>query len=346
MTISEVANRAKVSVSTVYRVLNNDMRISVDTSQAVKKAMSEVGYSARFGQARQTAAQAKKQKGTRVNCVAMVDFGYNAAASYSLYRIQNGVSKALAEHGLSLIVEHVANPDVVPTCLSNGRVLGVLLRDSEPSSKVWRHLANYPYVWLTSHRIGTNNFVVGGHEAVGELAAQYLIDRDHQNLAVIDPWVTHPASKIRLERFQFTAYQAGVSTDVIVPEPGEPQIMTVSDLADSQKVERCLEPLLDRFLALSPRATGLFVTNDIFTAIIYRIMAKRGMKPGHEATIISSNNDLALLSGLYPRPASIDLGEEAMGQRATEQLLLLANNATEPSRGVRMIIEPVVVEGD
>ncbi|MBN2377451.1 MAG: LacI family DNA-binding transcriptional regulator [Sedimentisphaerales bacterium] len=345
MTISEVANRAKVSVSTVYRVLNNDMRISANTSQAVKKAMAEVGFSTRLGRVRKTATQTKKQKGTHVNCVAMVDFGYNAAASYSLYRIQNGVSKALVEHGLSLIVEHVANPDVVPTCLSNGRVLGVLLRDSEPSPKVWRHLANYPYVWLTSHRTGKNNFVVGGHEAVGELAARYLIDRGHHILAVIDPWVTHPASKIRLERFQFTAYQAGVSTDVIVPGPGDPQIMTASDLADLQKVEQCLEPLLDRLLALSPRATGLFMTNDIFTAIIYRIMTKRGLKPGQEASIISSNNDLAVLAGLYPRPASIDLGEEAMGQRATEQLLLLAN-APEPSRGVRMIIEPVVVEGD
>ncbi len=179
----------------------------------------------------------------------------------------------------------------------------------------------------------------------GRMAAKYLLDRGLGKLAFLTPWPVSPSQHARGEGFGFTAYQNETKVEMIVPSPGEPQIVTESDFNDINHVEKCVALLVDRFLALSPRPTGLFVPLDFFTAIVYRQLDKRGIRPGRDLTIISANGELCFLAGLNPRPATIDIGGETIGRRAVEQLLSRIRNPKE-ARGLRMIVEPVIIEGD
>ena len=91
-----------------------------------------------------------------------------------------------------------------------------------------------------------------------------------------------------------------------------------------------LSDLIDAFAAMSPRPDGLFIDRDSTTARVYPLLAKRGIQPGRDVTIVSCDNDEVALSPLTPRPATIDLGSEEIGFRVVRRLLLRIENRDEP----------------
>ena len=132
---------------------------------------------------------------------------------------------------------------------------------------------------------------------------------------------------------------------MIQSEPDQPQCRNMSDLLDFDKVEEYMTPLVDKMLAMKPFPTGLFVPLDIFAAILYHLLNKRGVRPGYDVEVVSANNERPYLAGLYPRPTSIDIGGSHIGQSAVDQLMLRIQNP-EDARGMRMIVEPIVIEGE
>ena len=69
------------------------------------------------------------------------------------------------------------------------------------------------------------------------------------------------------------------------------------------------------------RPDGLFVCNDATTGAVYPVLQAAGIRPGREIQIISCDAEEARLSGLYPRPMSIDIGAEEIGYRSVLRLL-------------------------
>ena len=58
--------------------------------------------------------------------------------------------------------------------------------------------------------------------------------------------------------------------------------------------------------------------------------------------VISCNNETMLLAGLYPRPATIDIKAEYVGQRAVEQLCWRNEHPDDPS-AIEIKIKPELV---
>jgi DNA-binding LacI/PurR family transcriptional regulator len=106
-----------------------------------------------------------------------------------------------------------------------------------------------------------------------------------------------------------------------------------------------MDGLIDRFAALSPRPTGVFVGNDAMAAMCYRSMRQRQIEPRRDVEIVSCNNDTALLLGLDPRPATIDLGSELLGRRSFEQVVRSLRRPKE-SRPARIAISPQLIPGE
>ena len=77
---------------------------------------------------------------------------------------------------------------------------------------------------------------------------------------------------------------------------------------------------MEDLFASEEKPTGIFVTCDALTAKIYPILKKIGIEAGTDAEIISCNNEVSLLTGLEPRPVSIDIQPELIGKKAVEQL--------------------------
>ena len=106
-------------------------------------------------------------------------------------------------------------------------------------------------------------------------------------------------------------------------------------------VENNLESLIARIAQSQPRPDGLFISNDATTAQVYPLMQRLGIQPDRDIAVISCDNEEIRLSGLHPRPASIDCGAEEVGWRAVQQLVTRLENADEP--GIHIAVAPRLV---
>ena len=78
--------------------------------------------------------------------------------------------------------------------------------------------------------------------------------------------------------------------------------------------------------------------------MVYRVLQKRGIKPGFDIDIISTDDEKSALMGLYPRPATIDIGAKDIGACAVEYLLM--NDSPFDKQRIQMSIKPQLISGE
>jgi LacI family transcriptional regulator, galactose operon repressor len=107
-----------------------------------------------------------------------------------------------------------------------------------------------------------------------------------------------------------------------------------------------VDSLVQQFMSLSERPTGIFVADDMQIALIQPALQSRGLEIGPGKTeLISCNNEKPYLVGLSPKPAVIDIRVESIGRRGVEQLLWRLQHLEVPER-VIATIEPFIVSSE
>ncbi len=343
MTITDVAKAAGVSPSTVSRVINGSTQISPATTALVHKAMKQVGYAPALPKHRR-GPRLKSTRGIHSGNIAVLTFGVapRLEATHFALNLQ-GISNALGEHGLNMIYCHVTDPSSLPPCiLGNNDVDGFIFVHGEPIPQVMQKIGRLPAVFLSSHHTQQGDQIISGNHEVGEIAAQYLIERGHKRLAFLNGLPDYSSNRARGEGFLFTAFKHGM-TDVamLIGKPDKPESVRAKDL---QELDQRVSCLVKALLELNPRPTGLFVPQDKMTAVVYREMAARGVKAGNDITIISADNEAPYLAGLYPRPATIDIGIDEQGKKAIDLLLWRMGNSDSTDSALHVTLTPRLIE--
>ena len=80
---------------------------------------------------------------------------------------------------------------------------------------------------------------------------------------------------------------------------------------------------------------------DPLAVKVYRALREHGVEPGRDLDTIACDNN-NILSGLNPRPATIDVRPELIGARAVDQLIWRMENAYTPVRSI-CLVEPRLV---
>jgi|GEM_PF-1107020 len=316
MSILEIAKSANVSKSTVSRVINNDPRVSGKASRAVKEAMARAGYRPSPNRPGPKPGSRRRKASDPIALIRLGDG--NASSIDEVMRALHAVSD---EVGQRLIGTMMPNADQLPDIVAAGGVRGVLIRGHESlGPKALAALRNLPVVWL----MADPQIVPDGHDhvthdddAIGRMAARYLIERGHEHVACLNPGRTHPSFPTRELSFVTTIVRAGSVAHAIRTESGE-------DI-DPASPER-FEVLVDKLLAIKPRVTGVFVVNDCYMVRYHNLLLARGIKPGTDLQLISCDNDPAMLELVHPRPATIDRSLDVMAQRALAHLDWLAKH--------------------
>jgi LacI family transcriptional regulator len=345
MTITDVAKIARVSPSTVSRVINGSKQISPATTVLVQKAMKQIGYVPALPRHRR-GPRIKSTRGIHSGNIAVLTFGVapRLEATHFALNLQ-GISNALCEHGLNMIYCHVNDPGSLPPCiLGNDEVDGFIFVHGEPTPQVLQKIGKLPAVFLSSHHTLQGDQVISGNHDVGQIAANYLIERGHKRLAFLNGIPAYSSNRARGEGFLFTAFKHGL-TDVamLIGKPDKPELVRPKDL---QELDQRVSCLVRQLLELNPRPTGLFVSQDKMTAVVYREMAAQGIKVGDDITIISADNEAPYLAGLYPRPATIDIGVDEQGRKAIDLLLWRMGNSDSASSALNVTLAPVLIEYD
>ena len=193
-------------------------------------------------------------------------------------------------------------------------------------------------VWLGSHKSTQGDIVLTGNNAVGQLAAEYLLDRGHRRLGALNV-LGDAAAIARLRYFKFIAMENSADVNVFTPTKVSKKVWD-RDI-NIKWFDRAVEEQIDLMLSLKSRPTGLFVLSDFQVAATYRALAKRGIKVGEDIEIIGTDYEKAALLGLYPRPATIDLGYKTIGRLAVEHLMNQITNGQRES--VKIMFTPKLI---
>jgi LacI family transcriptional regulator len=333
MSITLVAKKAGVSSSTVSRVINNHPRVAPETVRTVRRVMADMGYTP---SERRPGPKPQVRNQSPARHIAFLKFTTRQQASPGFELLLRGVANAARRENLTLTLHDLPAAAEFPRKLFDAPITGYLVHGAIPSPELRRMIGATPTVWImgNSQRPDWGDHVMPDMLDIGRLAALYLGGRGHRQVAFANVDAGHWPFRLYWQAFAATAEETGMQAARLLPP------RHLARQAGSPYSQGAVDGLVESFLALAPRPTGLYVADDYQTAMIQPALIAAGVKVGPDGLdVISTNNEEAYLMGLSPKPASIDIRLELVGRRAVEQLLWRVDYPSYEDR-VISLVEP------
>lgn len=342
ISITSVAKKAGVAASTVSLVLRNRPRVSPETRAAVMAAVKEMGYIKRQpGRPRRRPGEPATSK--RTNRIAMVVPDMLPSTLYApvYLDVLQGVEHAIHEARNTMILRHVNSGQEGGGSLLFSRADGVLVFGNLLDPGMVRELENTPVVQLMHAAIPGERWdrVTYDNARIGPLVADYALAKKHRCCA----FVGHICS-----RTEIVMQQRGLDFRTAMAARGGKVHLLVRDLlhiTDSVHAvhEDVMRSIADELKALVPKPTLVFVEADMVAQSLYPALRSRGLQPGKDIEVVSCNNEVVLLAGLMPRPATVDIHAAEIGRKAVQRLLWRIRNPEKPAD--TLLITPSLVAG-
>ncbi len=327
MSIIKVAEKAGVSPGTVSRVINGRPGISHETIHAVKQAMKDIGYVPRPIGSR-PGPRIKSPSVLRTHAVGLIALMRHSQMNSPIFtQVIRGVESQLAQENLSMVLSLTEHFTRIPPCASNGQVDGLILFGGKKNEyqNASNALKNIPAVGLFAHNNPYFDVVTCDNIKIGELVAEYLLEKGHRNIAYIGP--VEVASDFAIRRAQLR--DEIENTGAVFHCFANDDLFYVTENENAVK-EKSLEELVNRFFELDPLPTAIFVPADLFVTPLYSLLSARGLVIGKDIEVVSVNNETPIINGLRPRPVTVDMKAFELGKTAVRRLLWRMHNPEEP----------------
>jgi len=259
-----------------------------------------------------------------------------------------GVEEGVSAAGGHLQIVHVPDLEQPPRNLRDLKLDGVFLLRTmtdplldDASCGLIKRLREMPVVWLWGRPQVTWGDCAGANDVLlGQMAADYLIDRGHRHLAFCNPVPNSIPMMSRENGFLAQAQRRGVRADRYVEAPQAGWETPFKPPLTMQTMEH----LIDRLRESEPRPTAVCAAADNMAAVLYSGLAQRGVRVGEEVSIISGNNDTSLIAGLHPALTTFDVRANETGRLAVQLMTArLLGHSKLPM--VDATLQPVLQEG-
>ena len=348
MSVTQIAEKAGVSIATVSRVLNNSRPVDPKLAERVRRAMEELGLPARQVRRRGRGRNASNAAGGKPMTIAIVAVGNAYRTWFELPVIAAVVAeltRAAQDHHMGVLMTEMADPRHLAPVLRRSEVDGAIaFVDSRLSPGDMSTLSGHlPVVRVMGGQLAPADLdhVGPDNNAVGYLAAQYLLKRGLRDIACLTMRPEWDLIRLRAHGFLAAAAAAHVNPHLYLDAAADksstfcgPNVTATTDLA----------LLIEQMAARRTGRLGLFVTRDEETVLVYPLLRRAGLEPGRDVVVVSCDNEAVRLSTLSPRPASIDLGSAEIARHAVRRLATRIKHRDESP--VRLLVNPHLVEGD
>nr|WP_286177885.1 LacI family DNA-binding transcriptional regulator [Rhodopirellula sp. JC639] len=259
----------------------------------------------------------------------------------------HGAESALSAAGANVLLADLPRVDEIPKSFASQNIHGLLAKGAlqgklieSAAEQLIERLRRIPTVWFLGRPQGADwgDTVESNDTEVGRLAADYLIGMGHKQIAILDPKPDHVTLGQRCASFTWHATNQGARVENVF---GASSDWTLP-LQTVNEIER-VDKLVAKVLRLRSKPTAVFCPADCISAMVYHACARRGLQIGKDISLISCNNELPLLTGLYPEVTTIDICAEQIGRQAVEQLIWRLDHPDSPM--VSVSAQPRLVEG-
>ena len=323
--LQEVAQRAKVSIATVSRVLNKSDKVVPETRAIVEQALRELGYRP------SRVARRLRMKDGRAHLVGLI---IPDIQNPFYAEIARGVEDAAyaAEYAL-LLCNSDENPEKERFYLDVMRsesVDGIVLPPFDETDAAVIEIAatGMPVVCVdrSMAKLKTDLVEVDNHRGAFE-AVSHLLDKGHKHIGLIEGRSQVSTSRERRRGYLDALAERGITV--------RKELMRAGDF--KQESGRLLA---NELLALRKPPTALFVCNNLMTVGALATIHQRGLRVPQDVAIVGFD-DLPWAEALDPPLTVVRQPAYEVGRQAME---LLLKRIMDPDRApvtVRLLPELV-----
>jgi LacI family transcriptional regulator len=346
MTLRHLALKLDTSIASVSRALSGSAAMDPESAAKIRKLAAELNYVPKHARPRGMAPSPLAAR--RIGLISL-GLDRSLLTVPTLTSVINGAEATLTHAGAKLLLAHVPDLNAVPSVLEQSALDGALLLGALQGKMVAEHggtllgrLREVPTVWMLGRPEGCWGDAVGAaDEMVGQRAADHLFERGHRNVAFLNPKPDHLLFNRRKEGFEFRCTQLGMTVRRFEAMPTTGWAMP---LHPPQNVAQVQE-LVDAMLSATPRPSAVFAAADSVAMVVYGALAVRGVRVGRDMSVISGNNDQALITGLYPALTTLDIHAEQIGREAAQRLGQILSRGLG-SIAAELLLEPTLITGE
>jgi len=277
ISITDVAQKANVSITTVSRVLNKVPTVNKEIAQRVERTIAELKF-------RPNPTAQRLAKGTQNTAIGFVIPGY-PGIFHSFYAVElmRGIGHGCETLRLDLIFHITDGSNPLRSNFAGGLIFADIIENLPQVETAVREdtpclVINHIVKDLEVSYIAVDN-VQGGFTA-----AEYLINLGHKRIATITGNMQTQAGIDRFEGFQKALKQHGIDT--------QPDYIYKGDYS-----RRSARLASERFFSLENPPTAIFAASDDMALEIISVAMENGIKVPEEISIIGFDDNPAGLFG-------------------------------------------------
>ena len=327
VTIWDIAEHLKLSISTVSRALNGYEDVAEKTRQRVVDAAMELGYS--------PSATARDLRRRRTNRIGFsYGFGSVDVGEYAS-RMINGAVSAAEKAGYNILLYPLVDDQLgkLRRISQTREVEGLLLLEQEPLSKSLDLLqkAQTPFVVLNRQLDNSDvSFVSADYYGAAKKAIQHLFQLGHQQIALVGQHTLGLLHDDRVASYKEAFLEANI--------PVDQNLIVSADAAPGDAMQK-----MKQLLALPTPPTAVLAIHDPFAIECLQAVKEAGLRVPDDVAIIGSDN-LRASQATSPPLTTIHPPLAEIGRLAVESLLARIDDNTLPPTQItlpaRLIIRP------
>lgn len=274
VSIEDVARRAKVSITTVSRVINNVPTVSRKNRAKVEEAVAHLKFKPNIS--------AQRLARGYNNSIGLVMPGY-PGIFYSFYAVEliRGVGHACETKRLDMVF-HITNGD---NPINTSNVGGIIFADViENKKQVESAIAMGTPCLIINNKVDdlNVNYIAVDNKAGGRIAADYLVSLGHKRIATITGNLNTQAGAHRLEGFKKFLREKNID----FPE---------KYLYRGDYSRRCARDAAQSFLELPEPPTAIFAASDDMALEAVAVIMEKGLRIPEDISIIGFDDNPACL---------------------------------------------------
>ena len=326
ITLKMVAERARVSVNTASRAINNKPDINLETKKRVLKIAKELGY------IRNAAAVALRTKKTGTIGVVIAD---NRNPFYA--EVLNGMEEAAREKNYHIILantqrDYRKEEEAINLLLAK-RVDGLLIAPVQGKDDDIKNLinANIPFVIVGRDFENINVDAVYNDEINGGfLATEYLIKKGHKKIAFINGFLYKSPARSRLEGYEKALKKYEI--------PFNDTLVSIGDIDVEDGYERTKQ-MMEKNLDFA----AIFAYNDMMAFGAMRAIKEKGLRIPEDIGL-AGYDDIPFSSLIKPSLTTVKVKKQDLGVESVKLLLSRINGSRKKIKKIMLDVELVVRE--
>lgn len=320
-TLEEIAKRAKVSRSTVSRVVNQDPKVSRKTRARVQTVIKKLNYHPNV------AARSLAVGHTRILGLVIPERVAGLFSDPYFPILIQGITSACNTHDHSVML-WLAEPEyerrMISQVLHNGLLDGVILASMLVDDSLMLSLieSDLPFILVGRHPTNPHvSYVDVDNINSARQVVEHLIEQGHRRIATITGPRNMIAGMDRLEGYTRALHDAGIALD--------PHLIVVGDFSENGGYAR-----MQDLLPLKPDA--VFVASDTMAIGALRALRAAGLRVPQDIAV-AGFDDMPFAEHTDPPLTTLRQPIHQAGVAAAESLMELVAN---PSAQPRHIILP------